>query len=141
MFLICMLFAKECIKEQWIKVDSHPVYNSRVHAIPMGGFRGGFEPRATIEDLRDLEARLLETKKQIVVDSCALSRYMIDTVNRLLNAEAISPNPDAKTIAALQELRTKLQVSLVKHAVMLELYPELEKRIEEAQLKLKQKQD
>jgi len=39
MFAACILFVLPTIKETWVKADTHPVYNSRVQAMPMWGRR------------------------------------------------------------------------------------------------------
>jgi len=133
MFAACILFALPTIKETWVKADTHPVYNSRVQAIPMWGRR--FRYSTDAETLKKLQ----QARNELIVLDCAQSRDMIDRITGFLNVEAAKPKPDPAAIEAWNKIRIHYQNRLLNHVDALKNNPELEKQIEAKYLKLKQK--
>jgi hypothetical protein len=166
MFIACLLIASGCIKDYWVKSDTHPVYNSRIKPVewflsPLNRLNQNpqaIQPIPTIDLLAQgippvlipetkpqtmppvhKEEDKLAIEKEKAVSECATNRYWIEHFQDLLKKENAKPNPDLKTIVGIEQAIALYRGNSEKYAGLLVKYPELEKQIEDLRTRWKQK--
>ena len=134
MLAACILFALPSIKETWVNANTHPVYNSRVQAIPMRGMYGNhWQARPAINEP--------EIQKITAVAECALYRHVVAMFEAELRKAIAQPVPDQKKIESIQTIIAEYNLKMAKHAELLRKYPELEAHIEAERKRYAPEQD